>query len=74
MDQRVQTLYHVPAIFLDDIEFMFNYKDAGELRAINEFNEINKDRMCIDRWYGVKRRSAISRKRISRQDVCDSQL
>ena len=53
MDQRVKTLYHVPAYF-DDIEFMFNYQDAGELRAINEFNEINKDRMCIDRWHGVK--------------------
>jgi hypothetical protein len=52
-DQRVSTLYHVPAYF-DDIESMFNYKDAGELRAINEFNETNRDRICIDRWYGVK--------------------
>lgn len=52
-DPRLKTLNHTPMYF-DDIEFMFNYKDAGEFKAINEFNEENKDKYCIDKWYGIK--------------------
>ena len=49
----VRMLWHVP-LYFDDIEFIFNYSQAGELLAINEFNSVQK-RVCIDRWYGVKR-------------------
>jgi hypothetical protein len=46
------TLWHV-ALYMDDIEFFFNHKFAGEFLAMDEFNRQN-DRIKIDRWYGVK--------------------
>lgn len=45
-------LWHVP-LYFDDIEFMFNHRFAGELLAIDEFNQLHED-VKIDRWYGVK--------------------
>ena len=45
-------LWHVP-VYFDDIEFLFNHKFAGELLAIDEFNE-ESSQVKIDRWYGVK--------------------
>lgn len=45
-------LWHVP-LYFDDIEFVFNHRWAGELLAIDEFNE-KSPRVKIDRWYGVK--------------------
>jgi hypothetical protein len=44
-------LWHVP-IYFDDIEFIFNHRFAGELLAIDEFNEISPT-IKIDKWYGV---------------------
>lgn len=49
-DKRM--LWHVP-LYLDDIEFLFNHNFAGELLAIDEFNEEGSG-VKIDRWYGVK--------------------
>lgn len=49
-DKRM--LWHVP-LYFDDIEFLFNHKFAGELLAIDEFNE-KSNRVKIDRWYGVR--------------------
>jgi len=49
-DKRM--LWHV-ALYFDDIEFLFNHKFAGELLAIDEFNE-ESSRVKIDRWYGVR--------------------
>lgn len=48
-DKRM--LWHVP-LYFDDIEFLFNHKFAGELLAIDEFNE-ESSQVKIDRWYGV---------------------
>ncbi len=45
-------LWHVP-LYFDDIEFLFNHKFAGELLAIDEFNEQSR-RVKIDKWYGVR--------------------
>src|SRR5262245_44741459 len=45
-------LWHVP-LYFDDIEFLFNHKFAGELLAIDEFNE-QSSRVKIDKWYGVR--------------------
>lgn len=45
-------LWHVP-LYFDDIEFLFNSKFAGELLAIEEFNEESR-RVKIDKWYGVR--------------------
>jgi hypothetical protein len=45
-------LWHVP-LYFDDIDFLFNHKFAGELLAIDEFNETNSQ-VKIDRWYGVR--------------------
>lgn len=44
-------LWHVP-LYFDDIEFLFNHKFAGELLAIDEFNDRSSE-VKIDRWYGV---------------------
>jgi hypothetical protein len=48
----VQMLRHVP-LYFDDIGFVFNHKFAGELLAIEEFNNLN-DRVKIDKWHGLK--------------------
>lgn len=45
-------LWHVPMYF-DDIDFLFNHRFAGELLAIDEFNQQHAD-VKIDRWYGVR--------------------
>jgi hypothetical protein len=45
-------LRHVP-LYFDDIEFIFNHRFAGELLAIDEFNQ-EGHAVKIDRWYGVK--------------------
>ena len=45
-------LWNVP-LYFDDIEFLFNHKFAGELLAIDEFNQEN-GLVKIDKWYGVK--------------------
>jgi hypothetical protein len=45
-------LWQVP-LYFDDIEFLFNHKFAGELLAIEEFNEASSQ-VKIDRWYGVR--------------------
>ena len=45
-------LWHVP-LYFDDIDFMFNHRFAGELLAIDDFNQRN-EHIRIDRWYGVK--------------------
>lgn len=44
-------LWHAP-VYFDDIEFVFNHRFAGELLAIDEFNEKNP-KIKIDHWYGV---------------------
>ncbi|MGE5492807.1 MAG: hypothetical protein ACM31P_16140 [Actinomycetota bacterium] len=49
-DKRM--LWNVP-LYFDDIEFLFNHRFAGELLAIDEFNEDNEG-VKIDRWHGVK--------------------
>jgi hypothetical protein len=50
-DKRM--LWHVP-LYFDDIEFLFNHKYAGELLAIEEFNEESRQ-VKIDIWYGVRK-------------------
>ena len=50
--QDKKMLWHVP-LYFDDIDFIFNHRFAGELLAIDEFNQQN-DKVRIDRWYGVK--------------------
>jgi len=45
-------LKNVP-LYFDDIDFLVNHRYAGELLAIDEFNERNPS-VKIDRWYGVK--------------------
>ncbi len=51
LDPNLKMLQHVP-IYFDDIEFIFNHKYAGELLAIDEFNE-RSEHVKIDKWYGV---------------------
>ncbi len=41
-------LWHVP-LYFDDIGFVFNHKFAGELLAIEEFNQ-KSENVKIDRW------------------------
>ena len=41
-------------IYFDDIDFVFNHKFAGELLAIDEFNESSTG-VKIDRWYGIEK-------------------
>lgn len=48
-----RTLIRV-VIYLDDAETMLYHRFAGELLAVEEFNEINRD-VKIDRWRGIKR-------------------
>jgi hypothetical protein len=45
-------LWHVP-VYFDDIGFLANHKQAGELLAIDEFNQ-QHDHVLIDHWYGIK--------------------
>lgn len=45
-------LWHVP-VYLDDIEFIFNHRFAGELLAVHEFNT-QYEHIKIDRWYGLR--------------------
>ncbi len=40
------------AMYFDDTHLFYNYKFAGELLAIEEFNKTN-DRVKIDRWRGI---------------------
>ncbi len=46
-----RTLDHVP-LYFDDVEHSISHRFAGELLAIDEFNEFYDD-MKIDRWRGV---------------------
>jgi len=50
--EGLKMLWNTP-IYFDDIEFVFNHKWAGELLAIDEFNQENQN-IKIDRWYGVE--------------------
>ncbi|WP_417911310.1 hypothetical protein [Candidatus Electronema sp. PJ] len=45
-------LWHVP-LYFDDIDFLFNHKFAGELLAIEEFNQ-ESSQVKIDKWHGVR--------------------
>lgn len=47
-----EMLWHVP-VYFDDIGALLNHKYAGELLAIDEFNETYDD-VKIDKWYGIK--------------------
>ena len=47
------TLLHVP-LYFDDIEYLISYKEAGELKAIEDFNKRYVNDYFIDKWYGVK--------------------
>lgn len=49
---EAKMLWHVP-LYFDDIDFIFNHRFAGELLAIDDFNQQNK-RVRIDRWHGVR--------------------
>jgi hypothetical protein len=49
---ETKMLRHVP-LYFDDIGFLENHRNAGELLAIREFNETHS-RLVIDRWYGVR--------------------
>jgi hypothetical protein len=49
-DKRM--LWNVP-VYFDDIDFLFNHRFAGELLAVEEFNQ-GDGRVKIDRWHGVK--------------------
>jgi hypothetical protein len=49
-DRRM--LWHVP-VYFDDIEFLGNHRHAGELLAIDEFND-QQNGVLIDQWYGVR--------------------
>jgi len=46
-------LRRVPMYF-DDVDFIFNHRFAGELLAIDEFNQANP-LLKIDRWRGVRK-------------------
>ncbi len=41
-------------LYFDDIDFFFNHQFAGELLAIDEFNQVT-DGVRIDRWRGVRK-------------------
>ena len=45
-------LWHVP-LYFDDIDFLANHRFAGELLAIDEFNQ-QDEKVRIDRWHRVK--------------------
>jgi hypothetical protein len=46
-----RTLDHVP-LYFDDTEHSISHRFAGELLAIDEFNQVN-DQVKIDRWRGL---------------------
>ena len=46
-------LWHVP-LYFDDIEPFAGHRFAGELLALEEFNDFS-DRVKIDRWHGIAR-------------------
>ena len=46
-----QMLWHVP-VYFDDIDFIFNHRFAGELLAIDEFNQ-SSPQVKLDRWHGL---------------------
>ena len=41
-------------IYLDDVETMMYHRFAGELLAVEEFNQVNAG-VKIDRWRGIRR-------------------
>ena len=41
-------------LYFDDVDFTFNHRFAGELLAIQEFNQSN-DLIKIDRWRGIRK-------------------
>jgi len=41
-------------LYFDDVDFTFNHRYAGELLAIQEFNDSN-DLIKIDRWRGIRK-------------------
>lgn len=41
-------------LYFDDVDILVNHKFAGELLAIDEFNQENDD-IKIDRWRGIRR-------------------
>ena len=47
-----RSLDHVP-VYFDDVEHSVSHRRAGELLAIDEFNQSNID-VTIDRWRGIK--------------------
>ena len=49
-------LMQVP-IYMDDTDFIFSHRFAGELLAIDEFNSENKA-VKIDQWHGIANRRA----------------
>jgi hypothetical protein len=42
-------------MYFDDVNFVFNHRFAGELLAIDEFNQEHQH-MKIDAWRGIKKR------------------
>jgi len=50
-DERRRILRHTP-LYFDDIDFIVNNRWAGELLAIDEFNQKCED-VKIDKWYGI---------------------
>ena len=50
----MRMLRHVP-LYFDDVAAFFNHRFAGELLAIEEFNDASSS-VKIDRWHGVKKR------------------
>jgi hypothetical protein len=49
-DRRV---LHRTVIYFDDIVSFFNHRYAGELLAIDEFNQLSNE-VKIDQWYGIR--------------------
>lgn len=49
--EKRRILMNVP-LYFDDIAFLVNHRFAGELLAIEEFNE--EGNVKIDRWYGIR--------------------
>lgn len=46
-------------LYFDDIDFFFNHQFAGELLAIDEFNQSTDD-VRIDKWHGVRKERPFS--------------
>ncbi len=53
LSHKGRTLLRQVVLYFDDIEFIFNHKYAGELLAIEEFNQANAS-VKIDKWYGLR--------------------